>query len=407
MMTGRQPTTSQAHVRNSALPCSLGRAAPPAAHSQRYRRRTSRLGNALVVNSSSAFSSNQPPQPSQPPRKNQGDPRNATPPRAEQSAMVNREVVLFLLQLELDSRLQRALTYDRFDEVKELRDRRNKVDGALRMMQSKKGYGCGSRRGMRSDQFGALAPAALSIRAKLSKAIEEEDYVAAAALRDKLAELEEQSAEANMLCPVGEPAFSLGQMIVHSAKGYRGVICGWDFCCCEDDVWKRTTNAGTLVHGTDQVFYHVLVDVADWPVDIDSLEDDSLELDAPVAYVAEELLDKVTLADFDSDEPIVNTPFQHPYSYLMFLGMDGGGNMIPCRQLRERFDVEREDDPFASDSEYEYEYEEDVLSEMDGAGVDDELRGIFDSSDAPSDRAAGIDSIPGIDMRSLSDDLDE
>ena len=111
--------------------------------------------------------------------------------------MVNREVVLFLLQLELDSRLQRALTYDRFDEVKELRDRRNKVDGALRMMQSKKGYGCGSRRGMRSDQFGALAPAALSIRAKLSKAIEEEDYVAAAALRDKLAELEEQSAEAN------------------------------------------------------------------------------------------------------------------------------------------------------------------------------------------------------------------
>ena len=361
----------------------------------------------MVVNSSSAFSSNQPPQPSQPPRKNQGDPRNATPPRAEQSAMVNREVVLFLLQLELDSRLQRALTYDRFDEVKELRDRRNKVDGALRMMQSKKGYGCGSRRGMRSDQFGALAPAALSIRAKLSKAIEEEDYVAAAALRAKLAELEEQSAEANMLFPVGEPAFSLGQMIVHSAKGYRGVICGWDFCCCEDDVWKRTTNAGTLVHGTDQVFYHVLVDVADWPVDIDSLEDDSLELDAPVAYVAEELLDKVTLADFDSDEPIVNTPFQHPYSYLMFLGMDGGGNMIPCRQLRERFDVEREDDPFASDSEYEYEYEEDVLSEMDGAGVDDELRGIFDSSDAPSDRAAGIDSIPGIDMRSLSDDLDE
>ena len=188
------------------------------------------------------------------------DPRNTTPPRAEQSALVNREVVLFLLQLELDSRLQRALTYDRFDEVKELRDRRNKVDGALRMMQTKKGYGCGSRRAMRSEKFGALAPSALSIRANLSKAIEEEDYATAAELRDQLAILEEQSAEANMLCPVGEPEFGLGQMIVHGTKGYRGVICGWDFCCCEDDVWKRTNNAGSLQNGTDQVFYHILVD---------------------------------------------------------------------------------------------------------------------------------------------------
>ena len=323
--------------------------------------------------------------------------------------MVNREVVLFLLQLELDSRLQRALTYDRFDEVKELRDRRNKVDGALRMMQSKKGYGCGSRRAQRSDQFGALAPSALSIRAKLSKAIEEEDYAAAAGFRDKLAELEEQSAEANMLCPVGEPEFSLGQMIVHSTKGYRGVICGWDFCCCEDDVWKRTTNAGGLQHGTDQVFYHILVDVADWPMNVDSLEE-SLELDAPVAYVAEELLDKITFADFESDDPIVNTPFQHPYSYLMFLGMDAGGNMIPCRQLRERFDVERMDDPFGSDSEYEEDLDDDMDDGLDD-GLDAEnvigMLGEDGNHGKDVNRAAGIDSIPGIDMRSLSDDLDD
>lgn len=254
------------------------------------------------------------------------------------------------------------------------------------MMQKAKGYGCGSRRATQPDQFGALAPEALSIRAKLSKAIEDEDYGLAAELRDRLADLEEQSAEANMLCPVGEPALALGQMIVHSAKGYRGVICGWDFACCEDDAWKMKTNAGALRNGTEQVFYHVLVDVADWPMDLENDMEDGL--DAPVAYVAEELLDKVTLADFDSDEPIVNTPFQHPYSYLMFLGTNGAGNMIPCRQLRERYCVEREDsEEWESDCE-ESEAED---GEAEGGSITD------------ANRAAGIDSIPGIDMRSLDD----
>ena len=341
------------------------------------------------------------------------DPRNTTPPRAEQSALVNREVVLFLLQLELDSKLQRALTYDRFDEVKELRDARNKVDGALGMMQTKKGYGCGTRRAMRSEQFGTLAPSALSIRANLSRAIEEEDYAKAAELRDQLAALEEQSAEANMLCPVGEPEFGLGQVVIHSTKGYRGVICGWDFCCCEDDVWKRTNNAGSLENGTDQVFYHVLVDVADWPMDFASMGD---ELDAPVAYVAEELLDEITLADFDSDEPLVNTPFQHPYSYLMFLGTNGSGNMIPCRQLRERYDVERTVDRSGEDSDEDWDdlvddtfQSEEVVAEARGEALDglpvDEDADIVEEDVGLSNRAAGINSIPGIDMRSLSSDF--
>ena len=300
---------------------------------------------------------------------------------SERSSMVNKEVVLFLLQLELDSTLQRALTYDRFDEVKDLRDRRNKVDGALRMMQQAKGYGCGSRRATQSDQFGNLAPTALSIRAKLSKAIEEENYAVAAELRDALAEIEEQSAEANTPCPVGNPEFSLGQMIVHSSKGNRGVGCGLAFACCETDVWKRETDAGRLPHGTDQVFYHVLVDIADWP-----MVDDEV---APVAYVAEELLDKITLADFDSDEPLVNTPFQHPYSYLLFLGTDSHGNMIPCRQLREKYCVDRMDDDF-SDSEDE--------------GCDDDDDGPQPSSGGDGGNTSswgGGNSIPGIDMRSL------
>lgn len=301
---------------------------------------------------------------------------------SERSSMVNKEVVLFLLQLELDSRLQRALTYDRFDEVKELRDRRNKVDGALRMMQQAKGYGCGSRRSAQSEQFGNFAPTALSIRAKLSKAIEEEDYAMAAELRDALAKIEEQSAEANLPCPVGNPEFSLGQMIVHNTKGYRGVVCGWDYACCETDVWKRETDAGKLPGGTDQVFYHVLVDIADWP-----MVDDEV---APVAYVAEELLDKITLADFDSDEPLVNTPFQHPYSYLLFLGTDSHGNMIPCRQLREKYCVDRSDD-FSDEDDFEDDWCDDDGDDPPPAG---------NGGDSSSSWGGG-NSIPGIDMSSL------
>ena len=290
---------------------------------------------------------------------------------SERSGMVNREVVLFLLQLELDSQLQRALTYEDFDLVKDVRERRNKVDGALREMQKAKGYGCGSRRSGQSGQFGTLAPKALSIRAKLSKAIEEEDYSYAAQLRDELAAIEEHSAEANMPCPVVDPQFSLGEMIIHNSKGYRGVICGWDLACCEDDAWKIQNNAGALKHGTDQVFYHVLVNIGDWPIDDDL---------APVAYVPEEALDSVALADFDSEEPLVNAQFQHPYSYLMFLGTDGHGNMIPCKQLREKYCVERRD-VYPSD----WEDEEGGDGSSNGRGT----------------------IIPGIDMSSLDNDADD
>ena len=35
--------------------------------------------------------------------------------------------------------------------------------------------------------------------------------------------------------------------------------------------------------------------------------------------------------------------FQHPYTYLLFLGADGQGNMLPARQLRDKYCVSRRD----------------------------------------------------------------
>lgn len=35
-----------------------------------------------------------------------------------------------------------------------------------------------------------------------------------------------------------EPRFALGEMVLHSTKGYRGVVCGWDLACCESEEWQ-------------------------------------------------------------------------------------------------------------------------------------------------------------------------
>lgn len=299
---------------------------------------------------------------------------------SERSALVNRETVLFLFQLEMDSQQQRAMTYENYDLVKEIRHRRSQVDGALKELQQAKGYGCGARHASKSVQMD-LAPEAIRLRAALSEATAQERYDDAAKLRDELLMLEERAAAAELPCSVAQPKFRLGQMIVHNAKGYRGVICGWDLACCESFEWRRQAGVERLPSGVDQVFYHVLVDSSDWPEN---------EEDPPVAYIAEELLAAAALADFGAQEPLVDTSFHHPYAYLMFLGSDGHGNMIPCRQLRDKYCVPRFERYESSESEDEGAYDnDDDGTPPDGSGPGgDKIWG-------------GGPNIPGIDMSSL------
>ncbi|KAL4517713.1 hypothetical protein Ndes2526B_g02115 [Nannochloris sp. 'desiccata'] len=327
----------------------------------------------------------------------------------ERSALVNREAVLFLFQLEMDAQLQRSLTYENFDLAKEIRGRRQQVDQALKELQDHKGYGCGARRASNSAQID-FAPAALRLRSRLADAITEERYSDAATLRDELAALEERAAEAEMPCPTTEPRFSLGQMTVHNGKGYRGIICGWDLACCESPEWQEAAGIENLRNGTEQVFYHVLVDVSDWPEDYE---------EPPVAYVAEELLAAASLVDFGSPDPLASTSdFEHPYSYLMFLGSDGHGNMIPCRQLRDKYCVARKDIYVGvSDDEEEVSEEEEEEESVKGGGgssfggstklsFEDVSRNSSNSNDSDSENGdtgawGGGSSIPGIDMTSL------
>lgn len=55
----------------------------------------------------------------------------------------------------------------------------------------------------------------------------------------------------------------------------------WDDGCCENAEWKSRIDCASLEYGERQPFYHVLVDMRDWPVS---------EQDPPVAYVPQERL---------------------------------------------------------------------------------------------------------------------
>lgn len=111
-------------------------------------------------------------------------------------------------------------------------------------------------------------------------------YADAAVLRDRLKELEDASSRVQALAAewsVGGPGprLRLGQRVIHTQHGYRGVVCGWDEVCCEGEEWQAAADVQALSGGVGQHFYHVLVDMRDWP---------SARVEAPVAYVAEELL---------------------------------------------------------------------------------------------------------------------
>jgi heat shock protein HspQ len=171
-------------------------------------------------------------------------------------------------------------------------------------------------------------------------------------------------------------------------------------------------------HPRSQPFYFVLVDVRDWSFDASQ---------PPVAYVAQELLAAPELVDDGAawgevreraparrrtrckgcrlcarNWPPPTGPLwalatrcppqvygseelQHPYSYVLFLGSDAAGDLLPCRQLRDKYAQKRRDvyPPGADGAEGE--------SEGGSGGGEGGGRG----------KGPGGPKIPGIDMSSL------
>ncbi|WIA21272.1 hypothetical protein OEZ85_000506 [Tetradesmus obliquus] len=269
----------------------------------------------------------------------------------ERSALVNEEIVYFIFQLELDAQLQRALNYEAYEAAQQIRAKRETVDLALRDMQERKAVSVQSSMS-EEDALGAGAAQAsldlrdtmsegLRLRSEMQRAVQEERYADAAKVRDMLAALDRQAKQAAALAAEQLPALQvvalrLGQRVVHRQHGYRGVVVGWDVGCCEDEAWQAAAHAGELKKGLSQPFYHLLVEVSDWSYD---------SAQPPVAYVAQELLAAPELEDEGASWGQVYSPdpLQHPYSYVLFLGQDARGDMLPCRQLRDKYSARRRD----------------------------------------------------------------
>ncbi|KAI5057529.1 hypothetical protein GOP47_0027544 [Adiantum capillus-veneris] len=241
----------------------------------------------------------------------------------EQSNSANEELLLFFFQLDLTTRLQRALNLDQYEAAQQLREKIVEVDKEVERLREAN-LGSVSSKAEAQDK----AIAILRLKNDLQQAVQAENYNGAAELRDQISKLEAESLAAAARALVFqnvEYSFRLGQKVRHSKFGYRGVICGMDPLCSESESWSASALVQDLPRGRNQPFYQVLVDMRAEP-------------DLLVAYVAEDNLVPPKEPDKDS--------FDHPYVSFLFYGMDSGGDFIPIKQLREKYNQARHELPW-------------------------------------------------------------
>ncbi|XP_002978497.2 clp protease adapter protein ClpF, chloroplastic [Selaginella moellendorffii] len=237
-------------------------------------------------------------------------------PKDEYSESVNEELLYFLFQLDLATRLQRALNQDHYDAAQAIREKISQVEKEVSKLREKKA-GAVSAKNEAQDKEIAL----LRFRSELSASIEREDYEGARQLKDKISKLESESLAASVRALAYQNvkyAFRLGQKVRHKLFGYRGVVCGMDPVCCESEKW--CDRARVYDQRKNQPFYQVLVDVESEP-------------QQEAAYVAEDSLEAPAEPDMEA--------LDHPYIYFLFFGMDSAGDYIPTKQLRQKYDVAR------------------------------------------------------------------
>ncbi|EIE19000.1 hypothetical protein COCSUDRAFT_54839 [Coccomyxa subellipsoidea C-169] len=235
------------------------------------------------------------------------------------SALTFQELVLFIFQQEFDTQLQRALNYEDYDQANDIRQRRQTVDEAIEKLQ-------------------VFPSQDVQLRVQLQRAIEEQRYDDAAALRDTIGALQQKMRDAalqrsNSMQAQQPRRLKLGQRVEHATSGYRAVVYGWDDGCCEDDDWKAAADFNNLQFGDLQPFYHLLVDVRDWPLNSST---------PPVAYVPQErLLAPQWPSTWESEKGA--DLFDHPMKTVLFLGEDDNGDLIPTRALRDKHGQARQD----------------------------------------------------------------
>lgn len=247
----------------------------------------------------------------------------------EKSAAANEELLLFFFELDLNTRLQKALNQDQYEAAQQIREKITEVEQELARLREMK-MGASSK-----DEAQEKGLIMLRIKTELQRAVEEERYGEAATLRDNISKLEAEALAASLKGLAASNAkyeFRLGQKIRHKEFEYRGVVCGMDPVCCESEEWAKTAQVEQLPRGRNQPFYQVLLDLREVG-----------NFNFTVAYVAEENLLLPEEPDMDS--------FNHPYIYLLFFGLDGNGDYIPTKQLRDKYYAPRHEIPYDENSD--------------------------------------------------------
>ncbi|KZV48330.1 hypothetical protein F511_29247 [Dorcoceras hygrometricum] len=304
----------------------------------------------------------------------------------EQSESANEDILMFFFELDLATRY--ALNLEQYDVAKQLRNKLTEVESeVIKLRENKRGP-------VAKSEAQDVAIKVLRLRAELQNAIQSEKYDLAADLRDKLSKLEAESLAASVKARAYESAqyaFRLGQKVKHKLFGYRAVICGMDPVCCESKSWMEGARIDKLTRGPDQPFYQVLVDAHEDPnllvaygLETSCLNYCLISLDCTftLSYNSRQLtlvlLDNITPLHKDCPDyfhehqgqtistsvhdssPFLAVPeenlvapqkpdkdtFDHPYASFLFYGMDGAGDFIPTKQLREKYSQPRHELPY-------------------------------------------------------------
>mmetsp|Transcript_10359 Transcript_10359/g.12117 ORF Transcript_10359/g.12117 Transcript_10359/m.12117 type:complete len:360 (+) Transcript_10359:213-1292(+) len=287
----------------------------------------------------------------------QKKPQEAFP---EQSNLVNEELLLYFFLQDLETRLQRALNLDRYEEAQAYRGKIAEVAEKTKASESAK-----AKFRQPASEISDSALVGLTLRSELQSAIEEEDYAAAAKIRDRLNEIESVVAEQQADAAVKAAQrfqFFIGQRVEHKEHGWRGAVCGFDHACCESPSWQEFAQIDELENGVDQPFYHVLVDGRDcYDAEFQGV---GWQYQITLAYVPEERLLAMTKGQIPKGDDGLREEIEHPYTNLLFFGMDPQGNYIPTKRLREKYNIERRE------TQYDEEEEEEEQEEEQGGGKD-------------------------------------
>lgn len=151
-----------------------------------------------------------------------------------------------------------------------------------------------------------------------------------------------------------EVAYSVGQVFRHRKYGYRGVIIGWDQSCKAGPQWIASTGVAHLPHGTQQPFYHVLIDSRD-------------RAGAQVSYVAQDNIHMLTGSQGANVDPLARLVL-HPLIgryFAEYRPLDG--YYAPNAALRSKYaaDSPAVSVPVDSDEDSEEEAEEVAVSMLD------------------------------------------